>query len=94
VNAMADDPDAEATEQGEQLLVSGVRPITLRDCLTVRATMPMAPKRNPHAAQKLCNHGLFDTENRRQIDMLDLIRAAETSSKPSTLPNLNLAKET
>ncbi len=84
---MADVPETEATKQGEQLLVSGVRPITLRDRLTVRAGQPMVPKRNPNAHQKPCDHGLFDTESRRQIDMLDLIRAAEISTKPSTQPN-------
>jgi len=66
------------------LLVSGVKPITLRDRLTVRGVQPIAPKRNPNATQKPCNHGLFDTESRCQIDMLDLIHAAEISAKPST----------
>ena len=84
---MADILETEVTEQGEQLLVCGVRPVTLRDRLTVRAAQPMAPKRNPNVYQKPCDYGLFDTESRRQIDMLDLIRAAETSAKPSTPPN-------
>jgi len=83
---MADLPETETTEQGEQLLVSGVRPITLRDRLTLRAAQPMAPKRNPNAQQKLCDVGLFDEVSRAQIDMLDIICAAEISASPSTLP--------
>ena len=74
---MIDASETETTEQGEQLLVSGVRPIGLRDRLAVRAAQPMAPKRNPHAEQNPCDHGLFDTESRRQIDMLDFLRAAK-----------------
>ncbi len=83
---MADFPETETTEQGEQLLVCGVRPITLRDRLAVRAGQPLAPKRNPHVIQKPCDHGLFDDVARSQLDMLDLIHAAESSAKPSTRP--------
>ncbi len=91
---MTDIIETETTQQGEQLLVSGVRPITLRDRLAVRALQPMAPKRNPNAHQKPCNHGLFDDAARSQLDMLDLIRVAERNAKPSIQPNLNLTKET
>lgn len=91
---MADFPETENTEQGEQLLVSGVRPITLRDRLMVRAVQPMAPKRNPNAYQKPCNHGLFDDAARSQLDLLDLIGAAESNAKPSPQRNLNQTKET
>ncbi len=86
---MSDVPDTETTEQGEQLLVSGVRPVTLRDRLTLRVAQPMAPKRNPNAQQKPCDVGLFDEVSRAQIDMLDLIRAAGTSTPSSTQPNSN-----
>jgi len=83
---MADVSETETTEQGEQLLVSGVRPITLVDRLTLRAAQPMTPKRNPNAQQKPCDVGLFDEVSRTQIDMLDLIRAVEISAAPSTQP--------
>jgi len=83
---MAEFPETETTEQGEQLLVSGVRPITLRDRLTVLTAQPMAPKCNPNAQQKPCDVGLFDEVSRTQIDMLDLIRAAELSAPPSPQP--------
>lgn len=63
----------ETTEQGEQILVDGVRPITLIDRLTVMAAQPMRPKRNPNAPQKTCDHGLFDEVSRSQIDLCDLI---------------------
>jgi hypothetical protein len=53
-------PLTEPTEQGEQLLVAGVAPVTLRDRLTLMALRPMAPRRNPNASQKPCDHGLFD----------------------------------
>ena len=65
--------ETEATEVGEQTLMDGVRPITLRDRLTVMAASPMTPKRNPNAPQKQCDHGLFDEARRAQIDLTDLI---------------------
>jgi hypothetical protein len=70
-------PDTEPTEAGAQTLVPGVRPVTLRDRLDLLARQPIAPRRNPAAAQKPCDHGLFDEAARRQIDLIDLIRAAE-----------------
>ena len=80
-----DGSETESTEQGEQVLVCGVRPIRLRDRLALRSAQPMAPKRNPHAQQNPCDHGLFDTESRRQIDMLDFLRAAKQgASNPET----------
>jgi len=63
----------EPTEVGEQSLVDGVRPVTLREKLTARTSHPMTPKRNPNAGQKPCDHGLFDEVGRAQIDLLDLI---------------------
>lgn len=66
----------ETTPEGEQIVAPGVKPITLRDRLVVRAAQPMAPKRNPNAAQKPCDLGLFDEAARNQLDMLDFLRAA------------------
>ena len=63
----------ESTEVGEQSLIDGVRPVTLGERLTARTSHPMTPKRNPHAGQKPCDHGLFDEVGRAQIDLLDLI---------------------
>ena len=63
----------EDTEVGAQSLIEGVRPITLDDKLTAQTSHPMTPKRNPHAGQKPCDHGLFDEVGRAQIDLLDLI---------------------
>jgi hypothetical protein len=73
-------PDTEPTEAGAQRLVPGVRPVTLRDRLDLLARQPMAPRRNPKAEQKPCDHGLFDEAARHQIDLIDLIRAAELGS--------------
>jgi len=39
--------ETETTEVGDQTLIDGVRPITLRDRLGVMAALPMTPKRNP-----------------------------------------------
>lgn len=63
-------PAAEDTDAGSQTLMGGVAPITMHDRLGVFAAAPMAP----HAAQKRCDHGLFDTESRRQIDLVDELR--------------------
>ncbi|MDJ0683714.1 MAG: hypothetical protein QNJ84_03365 [Alphaproteobacteria bacterium] len=66
----------ETTPEGEQIVAPGVKPITLKDRLTLRADQPMAPKRNPNAEQKPCDLGLFDMDARRQIDLADFLRAA------------------
>ena len=63
----------EPTEVGEQSLIEGVSPVTLGEKLTAQTSHPMTPKRNPHAGQKPCDHGLFDEVGRAQIDLLDLI---------------------
>ncbi len=70
----------EVTPEGEQIVAHGVRPITLRDRLIVRAAQPLAPKRNPLAEQKPCDIGLFDEAARNQFDMLDFLRAAESGA--------------
>ncbi|MCT7376635.1 hypothetical protein [Chelativorans salis] len=67
----------EITPEGEQVLVPGIAPITLRDRLVARMTEPMTPKRNPDAAQEPCDIGLFDQTARDQTDLIDLLRAAE-----------------
>lgn len=68
------DLPTETTPEGEQIVAPGVTPITLKDRLAVRAAQPIAPKRNPHAAQKPCDLGLFDMNARRQIDWIDEAR--------------------
>jgi len=74
--------ESETTLEGEQTLAAGVAPVTLRERLAVIAAQPMTPKRNPHAEQKSCDHGLFDEVSRAQIDLCDLIAQSskETSS--------------
>ena len=73
---MTNRPDlpTETTPEGEQIIAPRMKPITLKDRLTVRAAQPMAPKRNPNAEQKPCDLGLFDMEGRRQIDWIDEAR--------------------
>ena len=74
-------PFTEPTEQGEQMLVAGVVPVTLRDRLTLMALRPMAPRRNPNASQKPCDHGLFDEVRRDQIDLIDFLNASPTINR-------------
>ncbi len=57
--------EAEQTEIGAQTLVTGVAPITPADRLAFRAAAPMQPKK----PQRACDHGLFDTNARLQIEM-------------------------
>ena len=76
------DLDSEATAEGEQTLVPGVRPVTLGDRLAPRAAAPIAPRRNPNAVQKPCDLGLFDEAARDQFDMLDFLRAANGGDLP------------
>ncbi|WP_299410351.1 hypothetical protein [uncultured Roseobacter sp.] len=66
----------EHTEAGEQVLVAGIRPVTLTDRLALRVAAPIAPKRNPNAQQKPCDLGLFDRAALDQLDLIDAIRAA------------------
>jgi hypothetical protein len=75
-------PLTEPTEQGEQMLVAGVAPVTMRDWLTLMALRPMAPRRNSNASQKPCDHGLFDDVRRDQIDLIDFLNTC-----PATNPN-------
>lgn len=73
---------SEKTDVGEQTLIEGVAPITLREKLALLSTQPMSGPRNfglTHLRpQKSCNHGLFDEVSRAQIDLLDLIATMET----------------
>ena len=74
----APEPPTETTPEAEQPVAPGVKPITLRDRLEWRARQPMAPKRNPDAAQKPCDLGLFDVEGRRQIDWINEMRKGKS----------------
>ena len=73
-------PLTEPTEQGEQMLVAGVAPVSLRNRLSLMALRPMAPRRNPNASQKPCDHGLFDEVRRDQIDLIDFLNASPTTN--------------
>lgn len=71
--------DTELTDVGEQRLMCGVRPITLKDRLQALAAQPMRPKRNPNAQQRPADLGLFDDVGRAQLDLCDLIIDLERS---------------
>lgn len=57
--------ETEPTEQGEQALVPGIRPVTQRTRLALRAAAPLAPRHE----QKPLNIGLFDEDTRNQLDL-------------------------
>lgn len=65
--------ETEATEQGDQTPMPGVRPVTVKDRLRNLAEAPLA-RRKP---QKPLNVGLFDEDSRNQLDLL-------TQSHPET----------
>ncbi len=67
----------ETTDAGEQMLVSGVQPVTLCDRLAAMAARPMLPRCNPNARQKPCNLGLFDEAARDQIDLIDFLNSTQ-----------------
>jgi hypothetical protein len=64
--------DTEVTDQGEQRLILGVHPVSMKARLCVLAAHPLAPTK----LQKPCNIGLFDEVARNQLDMFS------TSPKP------------
>lgn len=74
--------ETDPTDAGAQTLIDGVRPVSLRDRLTVMAAQPMTPKRHPHAPQKPCDHGLFDEVGRAQLDLVDLIAQPRPETDP------------
>ena len=58
-------PASEPTDQGDQMLVAGVAPITPRDRLALRLAAPLTPR----APQKPCDLGLFDEAARNQLSL-------------------------
>ena len=67
--------ETEATDQGEQKLIHGVHPVSMKARLNVLAAHPLAPTK----LQKSCNIGLFDDVTRNQLDMFS------TSPKPKDI---------
>ena len=56
---------SEPTAQGEQTLVPGIAPITLRQRLAVLFATPLASRK----PQRPMNIGLFDEDTRNQLDL-------------------------
>ena len=66
MNASAPIPfDTEATVQGQQVLVLGVRPVSMKARLEVLAAHPLGSDR----LQKPCDIGLFDEVARDQMEL-------------------------
>ena len=57
--------ETEATDQGEQKLICGVHPVSMKARLNVLAANPLVPTK----LQRPCNIGLFDEVARNQLDM-------------------------
>ena len=55
----------ERTDVGDQVLVPGVRPVTIRDRLRLMADAPLMPRKE----QKPCDIGLFDEVARAQLSL-------------------------
>jgi hypothetical protein len=56
---------SEPTDQGEQVLVPGITPVTLRQRLATLLAAPLAPRK----PQRPMNIGLFDEDARNQLDL-------------------------
>lgn len=61
----ADRLDSERTDCGEQTLIPGVRPVTLRERLALKMAQPLQAMK----AQKPLNIGLFDEDARNQLSL-------------------------
>jgi hypothetical protein len=57
--------ETEPTPIGEQMLISGVRRVSIYERLMVLAAQPLGPKKS----QKPCDLGLFDEVARNQLDL-------------------------
>ncbi len=57
--------ESEPTPIGEQMLVPGVSPVSVRERLQVLAAAPLVSER----LQKPCDLGLFDEVGRNQLDL-------------------------
>jgi hypothetical protein len=57
--------ETEATTQGEQTLMKGVRPVTLKQRLEARKEAPLEPR----CAQRPLDFGLFDMSARNQLSL-------------------------
>ena len=66
--------ETEATIQGQQVLVPGVRPVSMKARLEVLATHPMASDR----LQKPCDIGLFDDVARNQMELFSAEKSKQT----------------
>jgi hypothetical protein len=56
---------SEATEAGEQTLIPGVRPVSIRERLDHLAAQPLTPRK----PQKPLDIGLFDEATRDQLSL-------------------------
>jgi hypothetical protein len=83
-------PATETTPEGEQTLMCGVAPVTLRQRLDAVGARPLTA--GPTARQfwgagskpqRHCDHGLFDEVGRSQMDLCDLIAGLLPTPSPS-----------
>ncbi|MGB3456537.1 MAG: hypothetical protein WBG08_11450 [Litorimonas sp.] len=83
------EPATETTAEGEQSLIGGVAPVTLRQRLDAVGARPLTA--GPTARQfwgaspkpqSPCDHGLFDEVGRAQTDLCDLIATLDKETSP------------
>ncbi len=74
---------SEPTPIGEQRLVPGVAPITMRDRLQARMAAPLLPTR----PQKPLDLGLFDMAARNQLDLFGISGRAEPADPEHQPPS-------
>jgi hypothetical protein len=67
--------ETESTVQGQQVLVPGVRPVSMKARLEVLAAHPLASMK----MQKPCDIGLFDDVARNQMDLFSADKPKPTT---------------
>ncbi|CAO3403522.1 hypothetical protein [Azospirillum palustre] len=73
----------ERTDQGEQFIVDGLRPVTDRDRIEAAMGKPLQPKKR----QKAADEGLFDVGGRGQQDLFSRQREGGFVRAPDGSPN-------
>lgn len=77
-------PATERTDQGEQFIVDGLRPVTDRDRAEAAMGKPLQPKKR----QKAADEGLFDVAGRAQQDLFSREAAASAGARSLGVPKM------
>lgn len=74
----------ERTDQGEQFIVDGLRPVTDRDRVEAAMAKPLQPKKR----QKAADDGLFDVAGRAQQDLFSKETASSAGARSLGIPKM------